>query len=160
LIPTIPKTLELRQKVQVGKELPPNCKILGDIIGTGGGGGYTKTEDKIVWAQDELRAKAAELGGNYAVMDVTALDKVRVTISGRALLCSAPAPAEAPAGSEAAEPSQEAAPASEEPASPAPAADEQPSAEERLKRLEDLHEKKLITDEEYKKRREEIINSI
>lgn len=46
-------------------------------------------------------------------------------------------------------------------AAPAPAADEPAvSAEERLRKLADLHEKGLVTDEEYAARRKEIIDSL
>lgn len=122
------------------------------------------------WAQDELREQAEQLGANYVQMNVPEVEDWSVTISGRALLCNEamaaepapPSPSSARTenvgsgtGDAASEtPSQAVTPVE------APLAAGAPSIEERLKRLEDLHEKKLITDEEYKKRREEIINSI
>lgn len=131
------RKLALRAVIGMGKELPhQNCQLLGNIMGTGGGGGFTTTEMKMNDAQDELREKTHTLGGNYVLTDNTAGDAFGISISGRAFRCDAP-PAAAPVQ----EPTQN-------------------SPEERLKKLDELHDKQLITDQEYQERRQEIINSI
>jgi Domain of unknown function (DUF4156) len=166
--------LERRRYIAVGQELPPNCRPIGEITGVGRGGDSTSHEDKMNWAQDELREQAEQLGANYVQMNVPEVEDWSVTISGRALLCNeamAAEPAPPPPsfartenvgsgnGDAASEtPSQAVTPVEAPPEAPLAAG--APSIEERLKRLEDLHEKKLITDEEYKKRREEIISSL
>lgn len=127
----------LRVSIGLGKELPhQNCQLLGNIMGTGGGGGFTTTDMKMNDAQDELRQKTHALSGNYVLTDNTASDAFGISITGRAYRCDA-----APAAS-------------------APSENSEKSAEERLKKLDELHESKLITDQEYQERRQEIINTL
>jgi hypothetical protein len=113
------------------------CVELGPVYGSGGGGPYTTSEEKMRSAQNELRNNAAELGGNYVAMDVAGGDNRSMTLTGRAFKCS-PGSAQA------------------EPAGAAPAA----SPEERLKRIQELRDKKVITEEEYESRRAEIVKSL
>jgi hypothetical protein len=129
----------LRKKIGIGKAPPhDNCKELGNIDGTGGGGGWTTSEMKMRDAQDELRAKADKLGGNYVVMDATGGDLSGITITGRAYACG-----EGTSGGGTA----------------APATDTKSPAE-RLEQLKALHDKGLITDAEYDKQRQEILQSL
>jgi hypothetical protein len=130
----------LRKKIGIGKAPPhDNCKELGNIDGTGGGGGWTTSEMKMRDAQDELRAKADKLGGNYVVMDATGGDLSGITITGRAYACG------------------EGTLSIVGTAAPAP---ETKSPAERLEQLKELHDKGLITDAEYDKQRQEILNSL
>lgn len=135
----------LRQTIGMGKELPAGCQILGQVMGTGGGGGWTSTQMKMDDAQDELREKTAQLGGNHVVMDATASDVFGISITGRALRC---------------EPGVNATSASANGATTAPQAQPEQTPEMRLRKLDELHDQKLITDEEYERRRREIIDSI
>lgn len=136
--------------VKVGKGAPEGhkCRELGIVYGSGGGGGYTGTQAKLEWAQNELRNKTAELGGNFVIMDASSGDAAGISISGRALSCTEAPPEAVPvritSGSE-----QNAEPIAA-PASP----------EERLRKLDDLHQKGLVSDEEHQKRRKEIIDSL
>jgi hypothetical protein len=149
--------------VRIGKSTPEGlrCHDLGVVYGSGSGGGYTSAEDKLQSAQNELRNKTAGLGGNFVVMDASAGDVGGISISGHALRCDEGAAPDhavpvAKAGADyAAAPAPQAAPP---PAAPAPAAP--PSAEQRLRTLDDLHQKNLVTEDEYQRRRKEIIDSL
>jgi hypothetical protein len=94
--------------VKIGKLDPESgCAELGTVYGSGGGGPYTSSEDKMRSAQNELRNHTAELGGNYVAMDVAGGDARSMTLTGRAFRCNAmpttvaqaapPPPAAAPA---------------------------------------------------------------
>src|ERR1700759_3502958 len=79
---------EQGERVRIGKLDPTSgCKELGVVYGSGGGGGYTSTKAKTRSAQNELRNKTAELGGNYVAMDVATSGVNSLTLSGRAFLC-------------------------------------------------------------------------
>lgn len=120
------------------------CQELGIVYGSGGGGGYTTGEGKLQSAQNELRNKTAELGGNFVIMDVSSGDISSVTLSGRALRCTA-----RPPGAQAvAQPS----------AGVASAVRQTP--EQRIRTLDELHQKGLVTDAEYQQRRAEILQSL
>jgi hypothetical protein len=83
----------------------------------------------------------AEKGGNFVAMDVAGADVGGLSISGHAYSCrhlDGDSPSQTPGA----------------PASPPP------SAAERLLRLKELLEKGLITQEEYDKRRQEILKSL
>ncbi len=125
-------------RVRVGREPPAaQCRELGLVYGSAGGGAYTTNEYKMEGAQNELRNKAAEMGGDYVVMDLTGAGSGSFTVSGRAFACGGrPLPAMVPAAT-------------------AP-----PSAEERILKLRDLLNKGLITKEEFDRRRQEIVNSL
>ncbi len=146
-------------QVQVGKGAPERtqCHELGIVYGSGDGGGYTSAKEKLEWAQNELRNKTAELGGNFVIMDASAGDISGISMSGRALKCkesaSEPIQSPSPAPREPARPEAE---KSETPAAAAPAA----SPEQRLRTLEELHQKGLVSDQEYQQRRKEILDSI
>src|SRR5262249_18667952 len=125
--------------VRVGKAAPnPDCRELGIVYGSGGGGAYTSSQQKMESAQNELRNQAAAKGGNFVVMDIAGSDIGGVAISGRAISCRHldEAPPSAPG------------------AAPAP------SAEERLIKLKQLLDKGLITPEEHDKRKQEILKSL
>jgi hypothetical protein len=144
--------------VRIGKSAPAGlrCHDLGIVYGSGSGGGYTSAEDKLQSAQNELRNKTAALGGNFVVMDASAGDVAGISISGHALRCEeGPAPDHAmPVGKQREE--FAAAPAPQ----PAPPPAAPPSAEQRLRTLDDLHQKNLVTEDEYQRRRKEIIDSL
>jgi hypothetical protein len=148
--------------VRVEKGVPQGfrCKELGIVYGSGGGGAYTSAESKLQDAQTELRNKTAQLGGNYVIMDASAGDITSISMSGRALSCEEES--EAPPDAvpvKAAAPEQAAQPT----ATPAPAASATaptPTPEQRIRSLDDLHQKGLITDAEYQQRRKEILDSI
>jgi hypothetical protein len=128
------------RRVRVGKAPPhPKCEELGIVHGSGGGGMYTTSEDKMEGAQNELRNQAAEKGGNFVVMDVAGSDMSGMTISGRAFSCRH---------------------LEEQPAPAAPQPAKAPSAEERLRKLRDLMDKGLITQDEYERRKKEILESL
>jgi hypothetical protein len=129
--------------VKIGKLDPESgCTELGTVYGSGGGGPYTSSEDKMRSAQNELRNHTAELGGNYVAMDVAGGDVHGMTLTGRAFRCNGK-PTTA----------LNAAPATV----PLAAA---PTPEERLTKLKELLDKGLITQDEYDKRRAEIIHSL
>lgn len=137
-----PLTSELSDagsRVRTGK-IPPHdgCRELGIVMGSGGGGGWTDTESKMTTAQNEIRNRAAELGGNFVAYDAAGSDVNGVTLTGHAFRCT-----DAPSQRRAA-------------AASAP----QPSIEERLLKLDELHQKGLISDEERATRRAEILRSI
>jgi len=130
-------------KVQVGKGDPKGrCRELGTVYGSGNGGGYTTSEDKMRSARNDIRNKAAALGANYVEMDALGGDVYGMTLSGRAFACDT-------GPSTAAEPVA---------APPPPAHVATP--EERLAKLKELLDKGLITQDEYDKRRAEILQSI
>jgi hypothetical protein len=150
-------------QVKLGKAPPhEGCRELGIVMGSGGGGSYSNGEYKLENAQNELRNKTAAQGGNFVVLDTSTTDYNGVTLSGRAFDCSSPPPAAPAAPAAVAATTQssggEAPPPA--PSAPAPVLPAAPSVEERLLKLEDLHKKGLISDEERKKRREEILQSI
>lgn len=144
--------------VRIGKSAPEGlrCHDLGIVYGSGSGGGYTSAEAKLQSAQNELRNKTAELGGNFVVMDASAGDVAGISISGHALRCEGAAPDHAmPVAKQAEEFAAAPAP---QPAPPPAAAP--PSAEQRLRTLDDLHQKNLVTEDEYQRRRKEIIDAL
>jgi hypothetical protein len=132
--------------VKIGKLDPESgCTELGTVYGSGGGGPYTSSEDKMRSAQNELRNHTSELGGNYVAMDVAGGDGRSMTLTGRAFRCNG-TPGTAP------------------PMPPPPPPSAPPSVvstpEERLTKLKGLLDKGLITQDEYDKRRAEIIRSL
>jgi hypothetical protein len=76
---------------------PAGCKPLGYIVGQGGGtfgGGMVSNESLIEYAMNDLRNKAAELGGNYLQHDPPTLGQgdgttTTATITGTAYACAA-----------------------------------------------------------------------
>ncbi len=132
------------QEVRIGKADPTDgCTELGTVYGSGNGGGYVSTEDKMTSAQNELRNRAAEKGGNYVVMDAIGSGLGGMTFSGRGFRCDRLPSNLAPSGSAAA----------------APVAPER-DPEARLRKLKELLEKGLITQDDYDKRRAEILQSL
>lgn len=75
--------------------LPPQCTTLGLITGKGGGafgGAYISNEDLIEYAMNDLRNKAADLGGTHVRHDPPQLGSgdgttTSVTITGTAYAC-------------------------------------------------------------------------
>jgi Domain of unknown function (DUF4156) len=57
------------KSVELVTQKPPgNCKPLGDVVGSQGNwftGDYTSNKNLLVGARNDLRNKAAEMGGNY-----------------------------------------------------------------------------------------------
>jgi len=57
------------KSVELVTEKPPgNCKPLGDVVGSQGNwftGDYTSNKNLLIGARNDLRNKAAEIGGNY-----------------------------------------------------------------------------------------------
>jgi hypothetical protein len=131
--------------VKIGKLDPESgCTELGTVYGSGGGGPYTSSEDKMRSAQNELRNHAAELGGNYVAMDVAGGDARSMTLTGRAFRCNGT-------------PATVAQAAPPPPPATAPAV---PTPEKRLAKLKNLLDTGVITQDEYDKRRAEIIRSL
>jgi putative oligomerization/nucleic acid binding protein len=131
--------------VKVGRDLPhPGCRELGQIWGTGRTY-WPSSEKRMQGAYDELMASTRSVGGDYALIDAVGSDSMGITISGHAYDCSAPPPAEADA-----------------PVVVVPASEAKPAAtvEERLRRLEELKAKGLITPEEYATRRRAIVDGL
>lgn len=129
-------------RVQLGK-VPPaaECRELGIVIGSGGGGGYTSSDMKLESALNELRNRAAERGGDFVVTDASGSDVGGIAVSGRAFDCSR-------------------APLVTVPASNSAPSKAQPSVEERLRKLKDLRDKGLITPDDYDQRRRAIVNEV
>lgn len=77
---------------------PAQCTALGYVVGHGGGtfgGGLIANDDLIEYAMNDLRNKAAELGGNYVQHDPPTLGQgdgttTTVTITGTAYRCPSP----------------------------------------------------------------------
>jgi Domain of unknown function (DUF4156)/Short C-terminal domain len=132
------------QQVRIGKQDPADgCTELGTVYGSSTGGGYASTEDKMTSAENELRNRAAEKGANYVVMDAIGSGLPGMTISGRAFRCDRLPSNLAPAANAAA-------------GVVAPAGD----PETRLRKLKELLEKGLITQDDYDRRRAEILQSL
>lgn len=74
---------------------PSECKALGYVVGRGGGtfgGGLITNEELIEYAMNDIRNKAAELGGNYLQHDPPTLGQgdgttTTATITGTAYAC-------------------------------------------------------------------------
>ncbi len=86
-------------KVAAGRNPPPpGCKTLQYITGKGGGtfgGGLVSNEDLIEYALNDLRNKAADLGGNFVQHDPPQLGSgdgttTSVTMTGTAYKCETP----------------------------------------------------------------------
>ncbi len=132
--------------VRVAKSAHSNCEELDVVYGSGGGGGYTSSEQKMESAQNELRNKTAKLGGNLVVMDAAGGDAAGFTLSGRAFKCGDEEPTPVRVVD-----------ASSEPDAPR---EEGPSHEERLTKLKKLLDDGHITQEEYDSKRQAILDSI
>lgn len=138
------------QEVRLGKTEPSStCRELGIVRGSGGGGAWTSTESKMESAQNEIRNRTADMDGNYVVLDVVGGDVLGMTLSGRAYSC--PRGAAVPRGAVAVP--------AERP-QPTPAGSPALSPAERIKQLQELLDKGLITQQEYEARRREIIQSL
>ena len=83
-------------KVAAGRNAPPpGCSALGYIVGKGGGtfgGGFISNEELIEYAMNDMRNKAAELGGNYVQHDPPTLGEgdgttTTATMTGTAYKC-------------------------------------------------------------------------
>jgi hypothetical protein len=159
--------------VKLTKEMPVGCRELGEVYGRGGGGGYTSADRKLSVARNSLREAAAAKGGNWVVMDAINTDQMSTSIAGRVFKCplgggeppgGANAVAAPPEPEPEVAPEPDAAPAAEPaPTEAAPdAGGEEPtkSVEERLTELKNLHDKELITDEEYEARKATILEEL
>jgi hypothetical protein len=138
------------------------CDDLGVVYGTASRADSPgSAQDKLEDSQNDLRNKTAALGGNFVLMDMGAADEDTVAISGHALKCSSGAPAGAVAIAPAATAFSVDTPA---PTTPAPGASSttppSQTPEQRLRVLEDLHQKGLITDAEYQDRRKRVLDGI
>ena len=63
------------QTIELVTEKPSNCKQLGDAVGSQGNwftGDYTSNENLLLGARNDLRNKAAEMGGNVVWVQNTA----------------------------------------------------------------------------------------
>ena len=161
----------IAESVRITKEVPEGCRELGEVYGSGGGGGYTSADRKLSVARNEIREQTAAMGGNWVVMDAINADRNRTSIAARAFHCSARRSVP-PGGAYAMpeSPEEDAAPTTTDAAgtpandtiAPPAAQDGQParSAEERLTELKNLHDKELITTEEYEKRKAAILDEM
>jgi len=139
------------QQVHMGKADPDGCRELGRVHGSGGGGQYTSSDAKMESAENEIRNKAAEMGANYVAMDALGGDGRGMTLSGRAFQCEQ-LPGNGVTTSHDVTPTTAPPP----PPPPPPAA----TPEQRLWKLKELLDKGLITQDEYDRRRAEILKSI
>ena len=131
--------------VKVGRILPHGgCRDLGMISGTGRSW-WPSTEERMQDAYAQLMASTRSLGGDYALIDAVVGGAHDLTISGHAYDCAQQASAEV-----------------EAPTVVVPASEGKPAAsvEERLRRLEELKAKGLITPEEYATRRRVIVDGL
>jgi hypothetical protein len=153
---------ESAKRIRVGKEIPhPGCRELGPIIGTGGGGGYTSSETKMNTAQNKLRMRTEDLGGDYAVMDAVGGDVRGLTITGRAFDCSRAAPQQVvPVAVVGTAQGGESAPANALTAEGTADATTSLSVKERLERLEKLKADGLISQEEFAAKRRAILDEL
>jgi Domain of unknown function (DUF4156)/Short C-terminal domain len=147
--------------VGIGKEPPygTQCRELGLVYGSGWGSDWASGEARIESAQNELRNKTAKLGGNFVTMDVVT-GGPSVSISGRAMLCAKSAPMTAAATSSASADEATSHPTRGLTAAPQAAMSAVQPPEQRIRGLNELHDKGLITDAEYQQRRQEIIDSL
>jgi len=83
-------------RVVASRNAPPQgCQQLGFVVGHGGGtfgGGFISNDDLIEYAMNDLRNRAAELGGNYVQYDTPTLGDgdgttTTATVSGTAFRC-------------------------------------------------------------------------
>ncbi len=129
------------EQVRIGKNDPADgCTEIGAVYGSASG--YSSSEGKLASAEIGLRNKAAVLGANYVAMD--AIDMRTNTIMGRAFRCEQLPSNMAPTDSAGIAPG------------PPPSTD----PEVRLRKLKELLDKGLITQEDYDKRRAEILQSL
>lgn len=165
----------IAESVRITKEVPEGCRELGEVYGSGGGGGYTSADHKLSVARNEIREQTAAMGGNWVVMDAINADRNRTSIVARAFNCSArrsvpPGGANAMPATREPSPEADAAPTTTDAAStpandttaPPAAQDGQParSAEERLTELKNLRDKGLITAEDYETRKAAILDEM
>jgi hypothetical protein len=139
------------QQVHMGKADPEGCRELGRVHGSGGGGRYTSSDAKMESAENDIRNKAAEMGANYVAMDALGGDGQGMTLSGRAFQCDT-----LPGNGVTTNYAPPAAPPPPPAAPPPPP----PTPEARLAKLKELLDKGLITQDEYDRRRAEILKSI
>jgi hypothetical protein len=146
--------------VGIGKGAPDDsrCRELGLVYGSGWGSDWASGEERIKSAQNELRNKAAQLGGNFVIMDVVS-GGPSASISGRALLCEKAPHTKAVAardGEGDEDPHRASGPIATPEAASAPL---QQTTEQRIVELNELHDKGLITDSEYQERRKAVVDS-
>jgi len=75
--------------------LPPTCRELGQLVGTGGGiigGGYIPNDDLIEYAWSSIRNQGAEMGATHVRVDAPQLGSASgttstATVSGSAYVC-------------------------------------------------------------------------
>lgn len=143
--------------VRTGSATPTGavCSDLGIVYSQASGDSPQETLEE---SQNDLRNKTAALGGNFVVMDMGTADRDTVAISGHALSCSSGDPA----GSIAVAPATEfSVDAPTKPASAVP--DTRPQTqtpEQRLRAVDDLHQKGLLTEPEYQERRKQVLDGI
>jgi curli biogenesis system outer membrane secretion channel CsgG len=117
---------------------------VGSSVGLGGAlGGWSKTP-----MEKALRIALAEAVKFVSGQTPTAYYR-HVPIGAGATVAPVPPP-----------PAPAAAPVAAEPARPAPTAAGKPSAEDRLRRLDELKQKNLLSEEEYKQKRQEILKDL
>ncbi|HEY2409115.1 MAG TPA: DUF4156 domain-containing protein [Polyangiaceae bacterium] len=164
--------------VRVGTAAPNDleCKELGIVYGSGKSD-FADTEDHLHSAQNQLRNKTADLGGNFVIMDLGASGHAMTALSGRALWCTqrskSDGPASAGAGAMPAPiqsaaliptqpaPSTPAQPAASTPALTSAAANGAlPTPEQRRRTIDELRGKGLLSEDEYQQRRKVILQSL
>jgi Domain of unknown function (DUF4156)/Short C-terminal domain len=129
------------QQVRLRTTRPFGCTELGTLRGPGDSIDHSASEDATSSSHSDLRNDAAEMGANYVSLEGP--DVLGASVVAHAFRCEAP-PTEAPNLN----------------AAPAPASPRAPDLEERLKKLQDLFDKGLITREEYDQRRAVILQSL
>lgn len=144
--------------VRVGRATPTDavCNDLGIVYSSASG---DSAQEKLEASQNDLRNKAAALGANFVLMDMGAVDRDSMSISGHALSCSSGDPSGAIAVAPAATAFAVDAPAPSASAATAPPPPPQ-TPEQRLRAIDDLHQKGLLSDAEYQDRRQHVLDGL
>ncbi len=140
------------QAVRLSRIEPTECQPLGVVGGVSDEFSPYDIESRMTSAQNDMRNRAGYKGANYAVMDTAQSSYGQYYLTGRAFHCDA-MPGEGRGATASVQPS---------PSSPPPPPPEPPpaTAEQRLAKLKSLLEKGLITQEDYERRKAEILQSL
>jgi hypothetical protein len=126
------------QQVRIQSTRPFGCTELGRLRGIGDSVDHSTPDEATQSSHSELRNDAAEMGANTVWVEGS--DILGSTVTARAFRCD---------GTQTTPPNLSA-------SSPAP----QPDSEDRLKKLKELFDKGLITQDEYDRRRAAVLQTL